>query len=236
MKEAIAVVGIGLRFPGKLDSADALTAFLAERRSAICDVPADRWDKDAFFHPDFRRLGRISVTRGGFLESIANFDAAFFGISPHEARRMDPQQRLVLETCFEAIEDAGMPLDRLRGRFVPVTIGAGLRDYDSVLGAVSDRVNIGATTNTGQRQRRQGQRRPPAPTPAPAPARRRRRAGAPAGRPAGRRAPGCRASIRRKRATSRRTAPAPQRVIPSKRRPSARSSGASARTRSTWAP
>src|SRR5262249_31915001 len=73
----------------------------------------------------------------------------FFGISPNEAKRMDPQQRLVLETVFEALEDAGEALERVAGRNVAVVIGAGLRDYDAVLNAPTERFRIAGTSVTG---------------------------------------------------------------------------------------
>src|SRR5205823_12513622 len=87
--------------------------------------------------------------RGGFLSRLDLFDAGFFGLSPNEAKRMDPQQRLVLETSFGAIEDAGIQLEALAGQAVAVVIGCSSRDYDAIQGAASERALIGSTTNTG---------------------------------------------------------------------------------------
>ncbi|MEM9492250.1 MAG: polyketide synthase, partial [Myxococcota bacterium] len=148
-REPLAIVGIGCRFPGGIDSPSALHAFLLDRRSAIGEVPADRWDADAFLHPDFRKPGHIHVKRGGFLDGVDRFDAGFFGISPNEALRMDPQQRLMLETTYRAIEDAGLPLTALAGRSIGVFIGCSGREYDSIQTAPTERGLIGATTNTG---------------------------------------------------------------------------------------
>lgn len=148
-RESIAIVGIGCRLPGDVDSPEDLRTFLQRGQSAIVDVPADRWNRDAFFHPDFQRPGSIHVRRGGFVSSIDQFDAAFFGISPNEARRMDPQQRMMLESAFRAIEDAGVPLERLAGKPVAVAIGVSLCDWNGITGGPSERANIGATTNTG---------------------------------------------------------------------------------------
>jgi acyl transferase domain-containing protein/NADPH:quinone reductase-like Zn-dependent oxidoreductase/surfactin synthase thioesterase subunit/NAD(P)-dependent dehydrogenase (short-subunit alcohol dehydrogenase family) len=148
-KEPIAIVGIGCRLPGGVRSAEQLHRFLLERRSAIVEVPKDRWDAEQLFHPDYTRPGRIHVKRGGFVDAVADFDPAFFGISPNEARRMDPQQRLVLETAFEALEDAGTRLEDVAGRPVAVVIGCSANDYDSVQGAVTERAAINGTTNTG---------------------------------------------------------------------------------------
>src|SRR5258706_8080595 len=145
--EPIAVVGVGGGFPGAVESAEELRRFLRDGKSAFVDVPADRWNADAFFHPDFQKPGMVHVRRGGFLSSVDSFDAAFFGISPNEARRMDPQQRLILESAFRAIEDAGEPLERLAGKSVAAAIGVSLCDWNGTTGAASERANIGPTTN-----------------------------------------------------------------------------------------
>src|SRR4051794_10181835 len=108
--QPIAIVGVSCRFPGDVNSIDQLGTLLTSKRSAISDVPPDRWNREEFHHPDFRKPGAIHVRRGGFMSKVDEFDAAFFGISPTEAKRMDPQQRLVLEVAFSAIEHAGMRL------------------------------------------------------------------------------------------------------------------------------
>lgn len=149
MREPIAIVGIGCRFPGEVDTPDALASFLTDKRSAIRDVPPDRWNAAAFFHPDFRKPGSIHVRQGGFLSSVDRFDAGFFGISPNEAKRMDPQQRLVLEVAHAAVEDAGVPLERLAGQSVAVVIGAGGMDYWGIVTARTERANIAAASNPG---------------------------------------------------------------------------------------
>jgi acyl transferase domain-containing protein len=96
---------------------------------ATCNVPADRWDAEALFDPDPTAPGKIYVKRGGFLEAIDGFEPEFFGISPREAVGMDPQQRLLLEVVWEALEDAGIPPDKLRGSPTGVWIGLSLDDY-----------------------------------------------------------------------------------------------------------
>ncbi|MDQ3335672.1 MAG: SDR family NAD(P)-dependent oxidoreductase [Myxococcota bacterium] len=149
VREPIAIVGIGCRLPGGIDSANALADMLLARRSAVREVPPDRWLVDAFYHPDFKKPGFIHARRGGFVDGVDQFDAAFFGISPHEARRMDPQQRWALECALRAIEDAGMPLERLAGRPVAVMVGCSGHDYDAVQVTHAGRTGIGPTTNTG---------------------------------------------------------------------------------------
>jgi acyl transferase domain-containing protein/NADPH-dependent curcumin reductase CurA/NAD(P)-dependent dehydrogenase (short-subunit alcohol dehydrogenase family)/surfactin synthase thioesterase subunit/acyl carrier protein len=148
-KEPIAIVGIGCRFPGGVRSPQDLYDLMINKRSGIVDVPPDRWVAAAFYHPDFRKPGRIHVTRGGFLEDIDQFDPAFFGISPHEAHRMDPHQRLVLETTLEAIEDAGIRLDEIAGKNIAVVIGCTSPEFHAIQTAPSERDFIGGSTNTG---------------------------------------------------------------------------------------
>jgi acyl transferase domain-containing protein len=106
--EPIAIVGIGCRFPGA-SGPEAFWQMLMERRDAIVEVPADRWNRDMLYHDDPATApGTVRSRRGGFLDHIDLFDAGFFGISPREATAMDPQQRLLLEVSWEALEDAGL--------------------------------------------------------------------------------------------------------------------------------
>jgi acyl transferase domain-containing protein len=125
----IAIVGMGCRFPGGAVNPAAYWELLRQGAEANSAVPADRWDNSAFYHPDPDAPGKSYVKSGGFLEQIAEFDPAFFGISPREALGMDPQQRLLLEVSWEALEDAGIPLDRLKGSATGVWIGSCADDY-----------------------------------------------------------------------------------------------------------
>ncbi|MFI2827023.1 SDR family NAD(P)-dependent oxidoreductase [Streptomyces sp. NPDC018585] len=116
--EPIAIVGMGCRFPGGVDSPDALWDFLRADGDAVSGPPADRgWDTAA--------EGRT----GGFLHDAAGFDADFFGISPREALAMDPQQRLLLEVAWEALERAGFDPASLAGTATGVFAGVGAVDY-----------------------------------------------------------------------------------------------------------
>jgi acyl transferase domain-containing protein len=143
----VAIIGMSCRFPG----APTLAQFwelLCAGGDAITDVPPERFDVDAYYDPDPRRRGTMISRRGGFLPGIEDFDAAYFGISPHEARRMDPQHRLMLESVYDAVDDAGLRAEVLAGsdtavytgvslmsEYWPMLVQADMIDLHSVLGA-----------------------------------------------------------------------------------------------------
>ncbi|MER8187632.1 SDR family NAD(P)-dependent oxidoreductase [Kitasatospora sp. NPDC094015] len=127
--EPIAIVGIGLRFPGGNESPEGFAEFLGQGRSGIRPVPEDRWDVPAFTPADEEQKGKVHTTGAGFLDQIDQFDAQFFNISPKEANFVDPQQRLLLETAWEALENANIDPGTLRHGNGGVYIGASSIDY-----------------------------------------------------------------------------------------------------------
>ncbi len=128
-REPIAVIGMSCRLPGGVDTPDKFWKLLHDGVDAISETPADRWDIDAYFDPNPETPGRIYTRYGGYVEGIEQFDAGFFGIAPREAASIDPQHRILLETVWEALEDAGQPADRLSGSNTGLFFGVATNDH-----------------------------------------------------------------------------------------------------------
>jgi hypothetical protein len=123
--QPLAVVGVGMRFPGAtrpIDNLDTYWQALAEARDLVRPMPAAR---KARFAAEWDALPH----KGGFLDDVTGFDAAFFGISPREARAIDPQHRLLLEVTWEALENAALPPERLRATRTGLYVGITGQDY-----------------------------------------------------------------------------------------------------------
>jgi acyl transferase domain-containing protein len=126
--EAVAVVGMGCRFP-KADSVDDYWRMLIDNTDAVAPVPTDRFDAAAYHCPAPSTPGKTVSRDGGFLTDAFSFDAGFFGISPAEAQTMDPQQRLLLHVTWEALEAAGIRPSSLAGTRTGVFVGQATGEY-----------------------------------------------------------------------------------------------------------
>jgi acyl transferase domain-containing protein/acyl carrier protein len=131
LREPIAIVGLGCRLPGGVTDADSYWDLLSTDKDVVSEVPADRWDVDAYYDPDPTRPGKARTKSGGFLDRIDGFEPSFFGMSPREATGLDPQQRLLLEVAWEALENAAIPPDGLDGSLTGVFVGITSMDYAS---------------------------------------------------------------------------------------------------------
>lgn len=129
-RQAVAVIGIGCRFPGAIHDARSYWKFLLEKQCGIVDIPADRWNIDAFYDADPDAPGKMRSRWGGFLTSdVFGFDPSFFDMSPREVTSMDPQQRLALQIAFEAVQDADCTLADLQRVRTGVFVGISTNDF-----------------------------------------------------------------------------------------------------------
>ncbi|MCH7883941.1 MAG: SDR family NAD(P)-dependent oxidoreductase [Planctomycetes bacterium] len=147
--EPIAIVGIGCRMPGGAMNPESLWRLLCDGVDAISEVPKDRWLWPSVYHPEPGRPGKVYVRHGGFLEGVDFFDAQFFGISPREAAWADPQQRLLLEVAYEALEDAGLPMEAIAGSRTAVFVGISTYDYGVMQGRSDRRFHLDAYATLG---------------------------------------------------------------------------------------
>ncbi|NEO71016.1 MAG: alpha/beta fold hydrolase [Moorea sp. SIO3H5] len=146
LKEPIAIIGIGCRFPGA-SSPKSFWQLLKNGVDAITEVPPERWDIERFYDKDPTAPGKMYCRYGGFLAHVDKFDPEFFGIAPREATYIDPQQRLLLEVIWEALEDAGQVPSQLSGSQTGVFVGISTHDYGQLL--LQSPEVVDTYTNTG---------------------------------------------------------------------------------------
>ncbi|WP_010094405.1 beta-ketoacyl synthase N-terminal-like domain-containing protein [Ornithinibacillus scapharcae] len=129
--EPVAVVGMACRFPGGCNSPEEYWELLKKGEDTIVDIPGDRWDAEEHYDPSPDTIGKMYVKQGNFLQrDVSEFDARFFKISSAEANSMDPQQRQLLEVCWESLENAGQNPNQLKGSKTGVFIGiSGTNEY-----------------------------------------------------------------------------------------------------------
>ncbi|WP_392567432.1 type I polyketide synthase, partial [Streptomyces sioyaensis] len=137
--EPVAIVGMSCRFPGDVESPEDLWSLVDAGGDAITAFPDNRgWDLDGVYDPEGKRPHTSYTGQGGFLHRAPEFDAAFFGMSPHEATATDPQQRLLLEVAWEAFERAGIDPTALTGSQTGVYAGVMATDYPVRVGTVPE--------------------------------------------------------------------------------------------------
>lgn len=135
MKQApIAVIGMGCRFPGGANTPEEFWAVCRDGVDTITEVPAERWDKASYYTPEYGAKNKIISNALGVVEPLYDFDVKSFNMKPRMVQAMDPQQRWLLESTWEAIESAGLPLEAVKGPRTAVFMGCYLHDYWFLLG------------------------------------------------------------------------------------------------------
>ena len=127
--EPIAIIGMGCRFPGGANDPKTFWRLLCDGTDAIKSIPSQRWDIDAYYDPNPNTQGKMYIRQAGLLSQVDQFDPQFFGISPRETISLDPQQRLMLEVSWEALENAGQAPNELKDSQTGVFVGIGQNDY-----------------------------------------------------------------------------------------------------------
>jgi thioester reductase-like protein len=150
LDEPIAIVGIGCRLPGGVDSPESYWQLLRNAVDATGEFPARRADARALYSPDPDEPGKAYTIRGGFLDRVDRFEPEVFGISPREALGMDPQQRIALEVSWEALERAGYAPDSLEGSRTGVYVGLSTTDYVRLRQQVGDVRDVDAYQLVGE--------------------------------------------------------------------------------------
>lgn len=134
LNEPIAIVGSACRFAGGATSPSKLWELLNKPRDVRKEIPRSRFNAEGFYHPNSTYHGHSNVQHSYLLEEdVAAFDTEFFGIKPIEAKAIDPQQRILMETVDEGLESAGLTIDALRGSDTAIYVGVMCNDYEANL-------------------------------------------------------------------------------------------------------
>lgn len=137
----IAIVGMSCRLPGNVTTPDEFWELCSRARTGWSEIPKERFEKASFHHPNPGKSGCFNAVGGNFLkEDLGLFDAPFFNLTAQEATSMDPQQRMLLECTFEALDSAGIPKHQIIGKDVGVFIGGSFSEYESQLFEDSDTI------------------------------------------------------------------------------------------------
>ncbi len=147
--EPIAIVGIGCRFPGGANDPESYWNLMCAGADTVTEIPPDRWDVDKFYDSDRSKLGKTHIRYGSFVKDIDRFDAQFFDISPREAAAMDPQQRMILEVVWEAIENSGCPPEKLANTRTGVFMGVFAQDQMTSTYSELEREQLGPHSGVG---------------------------------------------------------------------------------------
>jgi len=132
--EPIAIIGTACRFPGGCDAPSKLWELLRAPKDVLRRIPSNRFNIDAFYHPDPGHHGTTNVQQSYFLDDDpARFDASFFNIPPKEAEAVDPQQRMLMETVYDSLCAAGLPMEQLRGSSTAVYVGLMCDDWSAMV-------------------------------------------------------------------------------------------------------
>ncbi|KAJ8010851.1 hypothetical protein DPEC_G00079420 [Dallia pectoralis] len=132
INDDIAIVGIGCNFPGG-EGLDNFWQVLLEGRNCAVDIPEERFDRTFWYDPDHSKPGKMQTTKAAFIDGFNEFDHKFFGLVEAEVDSMDPQHKLLLQCTFRALEDAGVPMEKVSGSRTGVYIGLMNRDYETLL-------------------------------------------------------------------------------------------------------
>ena len=135
--EPIAIIGLGCRFP-KSPNPQAFWQLLEQGMDAVIEVPKERWDIEQYYDPNPDATGKMYTRFANFITDVDKFDPEFFRISPREAKKLDPQHRLLLEVCWESLEYAGLSPLALRGSQTGVFIGMMTNDYGQLAANPAD--------------------------------------------------------------------------------------------------